>query len=175
MMDKKWKDKLHRDRWIGILGIMLCVNLLMGCGAGSVGETEYTFKANEVLFAVNEKAEDTLEKLGEPQNVFEAPSCAFDGMDRIYRYDHFSIQTNEKKGEEYITVITFLDDLIKTQEGVSIGMTQSAMEQVYGSNYERNQNWITYFGQDTALRFVVEEGKIRAITYMAKEYLQATE
>ena len=54
--------------------------------------------------------------LGEPMHYFEAPSCAFEGMDKIYSYSGFEFTTYTKDNVDYIASIVFLDDTVTTRE-----------------------------------------------------------
>lgn len=65
---------------------------------------------------MNEKAAPILEKLGEPMEYFEAESCAFEGLDKIYTYSGFELHTYEMKGTDYVASVMFLDDSVSTKK-----------------------------------------------------------
>ena len=95
-----------RKRSLIAAGLMiLCVGLT-ACG-GSKGSdngsttqqqsqntsTGYVFTTNGVNIAIDEKIEDITSKLGDPKGgYYEAKSCAFDGMDKFWYYDSFTLQ-----------------------------------------------------------------------------------
>lgn len=106
-----------------------------------------------------------LEQLGEPASYFEAKSCAFEGLDKTYTYDHFRIVTYQDGETDKISSIVFLDDIEETQEGICIGMTKEDMENAYGTEYEENGGMVIYTKDDKHLSFLVKDGVIESIEY----------
>lgn len=106
-----------------------------------------------------------LEQLGEPVSYFEAASCAFEGLDKTYTYDHFRIETYPDGDTDVIASIIFLDDLTQTKEGISIGMTKEEMEETYGTDYEEKQGMLVYTKDGKHLSFLLEYGVIQSIEY----------
>ena len=56
----------------------------------------------DVELFMHKEAASVLNVLGEPLTYLEAPSCAFQGTDRIYGFGSYEITTYEKDGKEYI-------------------------------------------------------------------------
>ena len=111
------------------------------------------------------KMDGILEQLGEPVSYFEAESCAFQGLDKTYTYEHFRIETYPKGETDRISAIIFLDDIEETQEGISIGMTKEDMEDAYGTEYEENSGMVVYTKDGKHLSFLVKDGVIESIEY----------
>lgn len=106
-----------------------------------------------------------LEKLGNPVKYFEAASCAFEGLDKIYTYQHFEINTYPNGEKDIISSIVLKDDLIETPEGLAIGMTKADMEAAYGTDYEEKGNMCVYTKDGMHLSVLVENGVISSIEY----------
>ena len=106
-----------------------------------------------------------IEALYEPLNYFEAPSCAFDGVDRIYYYRGFELYTYPVGETDFISSVNLTDDSVTTPEGVYLGMTFDQMTSVYGENYSQNFGQYTYTQDDSSLSFLIEDGVIVVITY----------
>ena len=109
-----------------------------------------------------------LAKLGEPVNYYEAPSCAFEGVDKIYTYASFQIDTYPIEGVDMLASIYFLDDLVKTPEGISLFMSEDDMIAAYGQPTTVNGTEYIYEKGDGTLRFIIDEGEIISIEYRTK-------
>ena len=106
-----------------------------------------------------------LEQLGEPASYFEAASCAFQGLDKTYTYEHFRIETYPEGETDKISSIIFLDDIEETQEGIGIGMTKEDMENAYGTEYEENGSMVIYTKDGKHLSFLMKDGVIESVEY----------
>jgi len=106
--------------------------------------------------------------LGKPNFLFEAESCAFEGMDRIYSYDGFEIYTADD-GEEKITSILIMDDSVKTVEGIYLGETVDKMIALYGEADEQNFETYTYYRGDSLLIFMFEDGELVSVEYSLRK------
>ena len=103
--------------------------------------------------------------MGEPLSYFEAPSCAFNGIDKMYTYSGFELDTYPDNDCDYVSAVLFKDDSIATPEGVSIGDTIEKMRQVYGEYSSEDQNLAIYPNGNMKLCFVLENGVITSIEY----------
>ena len=104
----------------------------------------YFFEYNGVKIGIDDLSEPILKALGEPMHYFEAPSCAFQGMDKIYSYNSFEFQTYTEDGKDYIYSIHFLDDSVTTYEGIGLNASLEDIVDAYGSNYVQSFNQYTY-------------------------------
>lgn len=131
--------------------------------------TGYVFQAevgNEtVSLAVDIDFSTVIHALGEADSYFEAPSCAFQGIDKIYTYPHFEIQTYPEGDTDKVSMILLLDDLVATQEGLCIGMTQEDMETAYGKGYEIKNGAYVYRKDNMQLTIIITDGSIVSIAY----------
>lgn len=127
---------------------------------------EYVFTVNGNTVAINE--EMSTGKFGEESNVYEVPSCAFEGNDKIYEYNGFEVETYEDGETERIYSIYFTDTKQTTTEGVCVSDSYDKMVEVYGENFENDGTQYTYTKGDTCLEFIVENDVITSIKYVLK-------
>ena len=166
-----------RKRSLIAAGLMiLCVGLT-ACG-GSKGtdngsttqqqsqntSTGYVFTTNGVNIAIDEKIEDITSKLGDPKGgYYEAKSCAFDGMDKFWYYDSFTLQGYQKNGVDVVYSVTFMDDTVKTKEGIKIGDSKDKVTSAYGSSYKEENGQIKYESGNMVLSFAIKDNAVTSI------------
>jgi len=131
-------------------------------------ETEqkgYIFSYKDIFIEIDAEAEAIIMQLGEPSAYFEAPSCAFNGVDKLYTYNGFELNTYPLDGKDYVSAILFKDDTVTTMEGICIGDSVERMQEVYGDNATEENGMTVYRKDGMKLCFVVENGKITSIEY----------
>ena len=96
--------------------------------AASESYKGYAFISKDVVIEMDEEAAPIIEALGEPLSYFEAASCAFEGLDKIYTYSGFEINTYPGKDKDYISSVILKDDSVTTVEGVAIGDSKEKLE-----------------------------------------------
>lgn len=149
-----------------LITLILC--LFTGCGNKEYSNSNkekdvYSFKYNDLKITPGEVFDK--EKYTGYSDYVELPSCAFEDTDRAYTYNHYEITTYTLNKEERILSVYFLDTEISTTEGVSISDSVNKMLDVYGNNYEKNDNLYTYKKEDTLINFIVENDIIVSIEY----------
>ena len=168
---------VHRTVLVFIL--VFLVALLVGCGAGgaapdgaaaglnpeSAQTSGYCFEADGVTIEMGAPAAPVVEALYEPLNYFEAPSCAFEGIDRIYYYRGFELYTFPVGDVDFISSINLTDDSVKTPEGVYLGMGLDKIVSAYGEGYTQSFGQYSYSLDDSSLSFLIEGDVVTAITY----------
>lgn len=115
----------------------------------------YVFSHNGVDFTVDMEANGVITALGEPASYYEVPSCAFEGMEKIYDYTSFEITTYEVEDVDYIANIYLKDDLVETPEGISLYMTSADLTEAYGDNYTVAEGQYVYAKDNTKLIVIV--------------------
>jgi len=130
-----------------------------------VQPTDFAFVVKGVSIHMGGLAAPVVEALGEPQNYFEAPSCAFEGVDKIFYYSGFELFTYPVDGDDFISSINLTDDSVTTFEGVYLGLTFDDMIAAYGEDHDRNFGQYTYILGDSLLSFLIEDDVITVITY----------
>lgn len=126
----------------------------------------YFFEYNGVKMGIDDLSEPILKALGEPMHYFEAPSCAFQGMDKIYSYNGFEFQTYTEDGKDYIYSIHFLDDSVTTYEGIGLNASLEDIVDAYGSNYVQSFNQYTYTKGECNLSFILENNEVVSVEYV---------
>lgn len=166
--------------------LLLTVLLIAACGqptattggpsgttAGTTASGEakgyvFTFKSQPVT--IGAAAKPILDALGEPINFFESPSCAYQGMDRIYTYAGVEITTYTQGETDYVYSVAIIDDSVSTPEGIALGASADDVKAAYGTDFSESENQLMYRKADTDLKFVFADGDLVSI-----EYIQVTD
>lgn len=125
----------------------------------------YVFNYNGTEIAIDSKMDTLLEALGQEDSYFEAPSCAFDGIQKVYTYGSMELDTYIGEDGDYLDAIILKDDLIGTPEGVRVGDTPEKVREVYGDGYTDNNGSYTYEKDNMKLNFIIEDGAVVSIQY----------
>ena len=131
----------------------------------------YVFVYGETEIRVGHLMSEYLDALGEPISYYEAASCAFEGLDKMYSYNSFQITTYPVDDKDYVGSIVFLDDMVETKEGVSLFETKADMIAAYGENYVDENGVLVYYpeGNTEGMRlcFILNGDEIVSIEYQA--------
>lgn len=148
--------------------IIVCIHIISNRNA----ENDEVNNIQEYVFCNNNKIkiddEFSREKYGQEKEYSEIISCAYEGLDRIYKYENYEITTYERDGKERIQSIYLLNDMVKTEEDVKITDSYNKMIEKYSDNYAREENMYTYIQGKTALKFIIENNIITSIEYSLK-------
>lgn len=139
-------------------------------GSNNQSEVEtggFLFEYQGVTIPMHAKADNIIKALGESMDYFEAPSCAFQGLDKIFYYSGFELSTYPKEDIDYVSAVNFTDDSVSTKEGISIGSSSEDVIKAYGSNYTSENGSYIYTLGKSKLSFITEEDTVTAITYEA--------
>ncbi len=136
-------------------------------GTQNQSKDGFAFVNNGVTIPMNVEAAPVLEKMGEPMEYFEAPSCAFQGLDKIFYFSGFELSTYPNDGVDYISSVDIVDDSVSTVEGIYIGSTLDDVKAAYGEANTEESGLYTYIKGDTKLNILVENDTVAAITYLA--------
>lgn len=152
--------------------------LLTGCSEESkeIGnettpeiEEGYSWEHESISFTIDALPQDTVDLLEEEAEYFESPSCALVGTDQIYTYDNYVVTFSIADDYEGLTLLTFKNDLVSTDEGICIGNSKDDVINTYGAGNEEIENVISYTKEGTQLRFILEDDIIISIE-LSKEY-----
>lgn len=127
----------------------------------------FMFKYNDVTIPMNVDAEPVLDDLGESMDYFEAASCAFQGLDKVFYYSGFELSTYPQGEKDIISSVNILDDTVTTAEGIYLGSPLDKVISAYGEDYDEENGFYTYSLDDSQLTFVIENDVVTAITYGA--------
>ena len=149
--------------------LLLLLSLFAACQKAEEkqeGEDAYVFKTGDVSIAIDAEAAPILEALGAWKDYAESPSCAFEGMDKVYTYAGFEIETYCLSGVDYIAGVRLLDDSVKTEKGIAIGSTKDAVKEAYGEPDTSSDTALTYQKGGMKLQFLLRDGVVCDIQYL---------
>lgn len=127
-----------------------------------VGQFSLTYKDVEIIPGNSFNDEKFMEKVSESEVV----SCAFNGTDKVYTYPEVEITVSEVNGKDVITSVYFINENMKTKEGIKVTSTKSDMISAYGDNYENTlENVYVYKRGNVSVSFLVENDVITSIEY----------
>lgn len=125
----------------------------------------YVFLADGVEIAVDMNMKVLEGKLGEPDSYFEEPSCAAQGISKIYTYGSYVIETYPDPSGDLISCIALLDDSVATAEGVDLSMDKDAVIAAYGDVYTEEEGSLTYEKDGMKLHFIFDGDYLVSIEY----------
>jgi len=126
---------------------------------------EFTFTLGGFVIEMDQNITEVIGALGEPIGFFEAPSCAFDGIDRIYAYPGVQIHTYPKGEEDHVHTVSLRDDSVMTEGGIYLGASLNMVALAYGDDYEFDTGMYQYTRGRTTLAFYIEDNMVTGITY----------
>lgn len=148
-----------------LLSVLLALSLC-ACVDPVTDKKTYAAAVEGVRIAVDDPAEPVLSALGEWSSYDESPSCAFEGLDKIYGYGSFEIQTYTKDGKDYIRAVYLIDDGCRTQRDIAIGDTAEAVKEAYGTPTRESEGSLQYAGEGMTLTFLLRDGIVTNIQYL---------
>ena len=125
----------------------------------------YTFTSGTTKIAINAEAAPILASLGEWSDYAESVSCAFEGLDKIYIYPGFELQTYPMEGKDFVYMIILQDDTVATEKGIRIGAQKDAVTAAYGTPDKETATALTYNGKGMYLQFILRDGTVTSIQY----------
>ncbi len=124
----------------------------------------FIYKEKEVF--CDQNAEDALSVLGEYENKFESPSCAFDGVEVTYYYSAIQLTTyTDGEVPEKVLSIYLQDDSVATAEGITIGDSVDKVKAAYGEPAENGENSMVFLKDSTRLTFIFNEDGVSSVMY----------
>lgn len=124
----------------------------------------YVFVTGGATVEVDSDMAPILQVLGEPMSYFEAASCAFEGLDKIYTYSSFEIDTYPLQDRDLVSAVILKDDSVATAEGVCIGDTLEKLLETYGDG-TRESGMLVYEKDGMKLCFILQDDSIISIEY----------
>ena len=118
-----------------VLVATLMLTLLAACGGGSEKDSIYALTIDGVKMTGNQPVKPYLDKLGDDYEYSESISCAYDGMDKIYTYENFSIYTYPDGDKDYVLEVEVLGGDYATAKGIKIGSSREDVIKAYGDKY----------------------------------------
>lgn len=126
----------------------------------------YVFRYGSELFGIDEPASAIVATLGEPMSYYEAASCAFEGLDKIYTYANLVVETYPGENDIDLTsCISLRDDTLTTMEGAMIGDSKEKIHDIYGDPTQDETTKWTYEKDGMRLVFIFRDDKTALIEY----------
>lgn len=125
----------------------------------------YLFTANGVTVSMDAEAGPLVEQLGEPASYFEAASCAFEGLDKIYTYSGFELNTYPMGEKDYVSTVVIRDDSVTTAEGITIGSSLEEVQQAYPGESTEEEGMLVYEKDGMKLCFIMQNNEVISIEY----------
>ena len=128
-------------------------------------EKSYTFVSGTTKIAIDADAAPILAALGTWRDYAESASCAFEGLDKVYTYAGFELQTYPMGEKDFVYMIILQDDTVATEQGIRIGDTKDAVLAAYGTPDKQTDTALTYNGTGMYLQFILRDGAVISIQY----------
>ena len=125
----------------------------------------YTFTSGTTKIAIHNDVAPILAALGEWRDYDESPTSAFEGLDKIYTYAGFEIQTYPMGEKDFVYLIELYDDTAATEKGIRIGATKDAVIAAYGTPDKQESTYLKYNATDMYLEFHLTDGIVTSIQY----------
>ena len=116
---------------------------------------------------LEKKASKVIEGLGEADEYFESESCAFEGLDKVYTYPGFKLNTYPDGDKDYVLSVVFMDDTVSTDKGISIGSTKDEVTDAYGEASEESAAKLVYESGDTELAIGLNGDSVSSVEISA--------
>ena len=130
-----------------LLFFALVLALVLGlCACGSdakFSEADLSLTVDGVSVTAKSEVADLLDSFGEGYEYSEAISCVYEGMDKTFTYENFSLYTYPNGSSDCLMEIYCVDGDVKTAKGITFGSTKSEIEAAYGKGTEAGST-LTY-------------------------------
>lgn len=132
---------------------------------GAASGEGYAFSYNGTVIEVDADAAPILAVLGDPVSYFESQSCAFEGMDKMYTYNSFELDTYPNESKDYVSTVILKDDSVATAEGICIGDSREKLLQAYPDGGKEEDGMIVYEKGNMRLCFIIKGDEVVSIEY----------
>jgi hypothetical protein len=126
-----------------------------------------TYKGADIY--LGGKLDDLIAKVGEPVGRHETADCAFGAIGYTVDFrdssTYLRLTTTQFDGVDCIMTIEFMDDSIKTNEGLQLGDSQDKVTGIFGEPQETQGAIWKYIKGNTGLWITVEGGEVTNIQY----------
>ena len=107
--------------------------------------------------------------LGEPTVYSAAPSCLFEGEDKLFEFADLIIYTIPDEDTDLIDGIDFLTDRFQTRRGITVGSTRDEVLAAYGEPFDQEYDLIYVTdlemgGTAPRITFVMDGDTVSAIS-----------
>ena len=125
----------------------------------------YVFSYKGTDIPVDADAAPIIENLGEPKSYFESPSCAAQGIGKLYSYGDFEIETYPDGDTDRVLYVLLKSDAVQTAEGANLASTRDDVIAAYGEPTEEKSGAMIYQKGDMKLKFLFNDTGMVSIEY----------
>ena len=118
-----------------------------------------------ITIQLDKSADNVLEKLGKAKYEDNLGDCGGIGVQMKYTYDDITVNTLKEQGGEVIHKIAFVNDLVETPKGISIGSSEAEVKSAYGEPSSTDGGKLLYKSGDLELEFSIKDGSVSAVNY----------
>lgn len=152
---------------------------LTACGGSDEGSSEtsskaesssaggYSFTSGSTKVEMGADAAKVVEDLGEANDYFESASCAFEGLDKVYTYAGYKLNTYPVDDKDYVLSVVFTDDTVETEEGICIGSSKDDVTEAYGEPTEEKGSSLIYEKGETKITFGMDGDTVATVEISA--------
>lgn len=97
--------------------------------------------------------------------VYEVPSCAIEGTDKVYNYQTIEVTVFDDGTGPVIYSIFVVDANTSTPEGLYLGDDISRMTELYGKDYQVDGSQYTYTNEEVMLVILIKNDFVSSIEY----------
>ena len=138
--------------------------------ASAAAPSGYFLTINNYQLAVDQPIENVTSAMGQEESYFEAPACAFDGVEKTYTYNNGAVEVRtytNSEGKDFVNFVVLKNDLVSTDEGLSVGDKVDKVKECYGEDYKDNNGSFEYAKGNMKLLIVIEEDTVVSIQYIS--------
>ncbi|MDR0812933.1 MAG: hypothetical protein LBO63_02875 [Oscillospiraceae bacterium] len=126
-----------------------------------------TYKGADIY--LGSKLDDLIAKVGEPTGRHETADCAFGAVGYTIDFrdssTYLRLTTTQFDGVDCIMTIEFMDDSVKTNEGLQLGDSADKVKEALGEPQETQDTIWKYIKGGTSLWITVEGAEITNVQY----------
>ena len=119
---------------LSITALSACANDTQPATVGTLTENDLIFVIDGTEFPLDSDVAPLLIAFGEDYTLTTAPSCLYDGEDKVFDYPFSSIYTYPIDGKDLIDEIFIFDGEYQTNKNIKIGSTLDEVKAQYGTN-----------------------------------------
>lgn len=152
-----------------LFGLLLASCMLLSACQGKKNEAVYGFVNGKVVLVPGDKFSADTDGLGETVKYMEAPSCYYEGLDKVFTYDGYEVITYPANGGDYIQDISVTGTNFKTDKGIAVGDTLEAVTKAYGEDLTVLGKMYQYYVNDTQyIYFFIVDDVVKYYGYSMK-------
>ncbi len=154
-----------------MVGLILMSTCLIGCGKkeekqednNEEQKLEYVVDIDGMNLTPGQNIDVT--KLKEGYDYFEIPSCAFEGIDKVYTYDDYELTIANVDGVDKVYSVYYSGDGVSTKEGIKVSDEVAKVKDIYGEDFTLDGEDIYYSDGNLNILFLTNNDVVVGITY----------